>query len=81
MDQSSSDISRLAETYYDTIGKEAPRLFEIQKIDIEVLHARPRASTSDTKEVVSAELESANRMHMSRVRTLDQLNSHLEVGS
>jgi hypothetical protein len=81
MDQSSSNISWCADAYYDTINKEAPRLFEIQKIDIEILHARPQASSFDTKEIVSTELESTNGMHRSRVQTLDQLNSHLKVSS
>lgn len=80
MDQSSSNILRFIDTYYNTINKEAPRLFETQKIDIEVLQIRPRTSSSDT-EGVSTKLESASGMYTTRVRTLDQLNYHLEVGS
>jgi hypothetical protein len=78
MDQSSSKIPRFADIYYDTISKEASRLFEIHKIDIEVLHTRPRTSSSDTEEKVRAELEYTSGTHTSRVRTLDQLNNHLE---
>jgi hypothetical protein len=81
MDQSSSNISWSADAYYNTINKEAPRLFEVQKIDIEVLHARAQTSSFGTKEAVTTELEFTNGMHTSRVRTLDQLNSHLKVSS
>jgi hypothetical protein len=63
------DVSRPVTTCYDVINKEALRLFEPQKIDIEVLHMGSQTSSSE------------NRIHTSRVRTLDQLNTHLQVGS
>lgn len=81
MDQSSSNISWCADAYYNTINKEAQRLFEVQEIDIEVLHAWPRTLSVGAEEVVSPDLESANGTHTSRVRTLDQLNKHLKVSS
>jgi hypothetical protein len=79
MDQLFLNISWSADAYYDTLNKEALKLFEVQEIDIEVLHARPQTSSFGTGEIISTGLECASVLHTSRVRTLDQLNSHLKV--
>jgi hypothetical protein len=79
MDQLSSNVFWSADAYYNTINKEARKLFEVKEINIEVLHARPRTSSLGTRVEISTELDSAGILHTSRVRTLDQLNSHFKV--
>jgi hypothetical protein len=79
MDQLSSNVFWSADAYYNTINKEARKLFEFKEINIEVLHARPQTSSLGTRVEISTELDSAGILHTSRVRTLDQLDSHFKV--
>jgi hypothetical protein len=79
MDQFSSNTFWSADAYYNTINNEAPKLFEVKEINIEVLHVGPRTSSLGTGEKISTGLDFASTLHTSRVRTLDQLNSHFKV--
>ncbi|KAH8723430.1 hypothetical protein GQ44DRAFT_313658 [Phaeosphaeriaceae sp. PMI808] len=74
----SSSVSHSTATYDEVMNKEASRLFEPQRIEIEVLYTRLQTSTSDIKKPENPESDQANEICTSQVRTLDQLNTHLQ---